>query len=156
MVLPEGETKVVMQIIRERGQTLRRRKLNEVIGEIRCEWCDTREEANQGLQQKTPKEQIFEIHHLIPISQYDGAKITDLDEVALLCANYHRVIHTFPNDQIQSVDGFRQQLQKNLSETNPYSGCPVPPHTALFRPPTPRRRWGRPEAILPSGWQAPF
>ena len=110
--LPEGEAKVVMQIIRERDQTLRRRKLNEVIGEIRCECCDTRGEAYQGLQKEIPKERIFEIHHLIPISQYDGAKITDLDEVALLCANCHRAIHTFPNDQMPSVDEFRQQLQK--------------------------------------------
>ena len=101
-----------MQIIRERDQTLRRRKLNEVIGEIRCECCDTRGEAYQGLQKEIPKERIFEIHHLIPISQYDGAKITDLDEVALLCANCHRAIHTFPNDQMPSVDEFRQQLQK--------------------------------------------
>ena len=110
--LPVGEAKVVMQIIRERDQTLRRRKLNEVIGEIRCECCVIRGEAYQGLQQKTPKEQIFEIHHLIPISRHDGAKITDLDEVALLCANCHRAIHTFPNDQMPSVDEFRQQLQK--------------------------------------------
>ena len=145
-----------MQIIRERDQTLKRQKLNEVIGEIRCECSDTRRKAYHGLKQKTLKEQIFEIHHLIPISQYDGAKITDLDEVALLCANYHRAIHIFTNDQMPSVDEFRQQSQKNLSETNPYSGCPGPPHTALFRPPTPPHRWGRPEAILPSGWQAPF
>jgi hypothetical protein len=110
--LPEGEAKVVMQIIRERDQTLRRRKLNEVIGEIRCECCDTRGDAYQRLQKEIPKERIFEIHHLIPISQYDGAKITDLDEVALLCANCHRAIHTFPNDQMPSVDEFRQQLQK--------------------------------------------
>jgi hypothetical protein len=110
--LPEGEAKVVMQIIRERDQTLRRRKLNEVIGEIRCECCDTRGGAYQGLQKEIPKERIFEIHHLIPISQYEGAKITDLDEVALLCANCHRAIHTFPNDQMPSVDEFRQQLQK--------------------------------------------
>ena len=33
--LPEGEAKIAMQIIRERDQTLRLRKLNEVIGKIR-------------------------------------------------------------------------------------------------------------------------
>ena len=57
-------------------------------------------------------ERVSEIHHIIPISQYNGQKITNLDDLAVLFANCHRAIHTFSNDQMPSVDEFRQQLQQ--------------------------------------------
>ncbi|MGB1920278.1 MAG: HNH endonuclease signature motif containing protein, partial [Candidatus Puniceispirillaceae bacterium] len=58
------------------------------------------------------REWVFETHHIIPTSQYDGQKITNLDDLAVLCASCYRAIHTYPDDQMPSVDKFRQQLQQ--------------------------------------------
>ena len=38
--------------------------------------------------------------------------MTGVDDLAVLCANCHRAIHTFPNDQKPRVDELRQQLQQ--------------------------------------------
>ena len=38
--------------------------------------------------------------------------MTGVDDLTVLCANCHRAIHTFPNDQMPSVNKFRQQLQQ--------------------------------------------
>lgn len=87
---------------RERDPTRRRKKLTEMInrcGKLYCECC-TDEAERYGV----AKERIFEVHHKIPLATYDGAKITNLNEVAVLCANCHRMVHaTKPPKRIEDL-----------------------------------------------------
>jgi 5-methylcytosine-specific restriction protein A len=76
------------------------------VGFLQCECCGTAAEAYPPEYRKS----VFEVHHRRPLSE--GSTLTGVDDLALLCANCHRAIHTFPNDQMPSVDEFRQQLQK--------------------------------------------
>jgi 5-methylcytosine-specific restriction protein A len=108
----EGQVRFSINYTRERNQNLREKKFEEfkkIRGEdsvLYCECCNTTGAAYPG----SLRERVFEIHHIIPISQYDGQKITNLDDLAVLCANCHRAIRAFPDDQMPSIDEFRQQL----------------------------------------------
>ena len=109
-----GQVRLSIHYTRERNQNLRKKKFKEfkkIQGEdgvLYCECCNTTVAAYPG----SLREQVFETHHIIPISQYDGQKITNLGDLAVLCANCHRAIHTFPKDQMPRVNEFCQQLQQ--------------------------------------------
>ena len=107
--MSEGEKKLLQHYKRERRPQLRDMKLKSVmreVGFLQCECCGTAAEAYPPEYRKS----VFEVHHRRPLSE--GSTLTGVDDLALLCANCHRAIHTFPNDQMPSVDEFRQQLQK--------------------------------------------
>ena len=87
----EGKPVLRKHYVRERDHTLRERKLDEVskiYGSVFCYCCGT-----DGTLYGDIKLRIFEVHHHIPLSKYDGAEITNLSEVSVLCANCHRAVH---------------------------------------------------------------
>ena len=87
----EGKPVLRNHYVRERDYTLRQRKLDEVskiCGNVSCHCCGT-----DGARYGDINLRIFEVHHHVPLSRYDGAKITDISKVSVLCANCHRAIH---------------------------------------------------------------
>ena len=102
----EGKPKLTKHYYRERDPYLRRRKLADMICNsdgLSCECCNDKVERYLGR-----AERIFEIHHKIPLASYDGERITELQEVALLCANCHRVIHA--TNPPMTVEDLRAEL----------------------------------------------
>lgn len=85
----EGQLKLVQHGRRERSPGLRRKRIELAGGQPRCEACafdfaETYGERGKG---------FIECHHVIPLSEMDPATPTKLEDLALLCANCHRVVH---------------------------------------------------------------
>lgn len=92
----EGGRNLVEHLRQERSRSLvdaKRRAFREANGMLECEACGV-SEAN--LPDKLG-EGCFEVHHLAPLGQRSGPAVTRIDDLALLCANCHRMIHrSFP------------------------------------------------------------
>ena len=58
-------------------------------GQLDCEACDFNFHKTYGDLGKG----YIECHHTTPLSQISGESITTLDDLALVCANCHRMIH---------------------------------------------------------------
>jgi len=90
-IFAEGRIRTLTLLQRERSPNIRKRLL-EVLHEsedVRCSICSqTYENHHVEL-----RDSAFEVHHIIPVSEYEGAHTTRLSEVTLLCAVCHRIIH---------------------------------------------------------------
>ena len=81
----EGRRKLVLHLVRERNQALVAAKKASVLNHA-CEIC--------GFDSmKTYGEDYCEVHHLTPLAQLDVDAETTLDDLAVVCANCHRIIH---------------------------------------------------------------
>ncbi|MBO9712471.1 HNH endonuclease [Sphingomonas sp.] len=59
-------------------------------GRLACETCGFDFEAAYGPRGRG----VIDCHHLTPLSEYDGVRETRSEDLALLCANCHRMIHS--------------------------------------------------------------
>ncbi|MEU5268169.1 HNH endonuclease [Streptomyces hygroscopicus] len=87
----EGRLLARWTIFRERDPKLRRRKIDRVqrLGQpVRCEVCDFQFDRFYG----PIGEGYIEVHHLLPL-HISGPRETELDDLALLCSNCHRMCH---------------------------------------------------------------
>ena len=88
----EGAILSRMHRVRERDPRLTRRKRNAVLsacGRLTCEVCSFDFGAVYGDLGKD----YIECHHRRPLSDLPHARRTRLEDLALLCANCHRMIH---------------------------------------------------------------
>ncbi|WP_275975390.1 HNH endonuclease [Chromobacterium sp. IRSSSOUMB001] len=86
----EGRVVTELHTRREREPKLRKRLLSSrcASGKLFCEMCGTPPlSANPEL-----REAHFEVHHVVPLSSI-GLRTTRLSDLALLCANCHRLLH---------------------------------------------------------------
>ncbi len=85
----EGRVVTYAHHYRERDPRLRQALIASrlSVGSLRCDMCGYAGE-NVG----NYAESVFEVHHLLPLSR--GARVTKLRDVALLCANCHRAMHS--------------------------------------------------------------
>jgi len=86
----EGRVITELHSRREREPKLRERLLSSRRNAERlfCEMCSApAPSSNEAL-----REAHFEAHHLVPLAS-TGARITRLSDMALLCANCHRLLH---------------------------------------------------------------
>lgn len=77
---------------RERNSKLTREKKDKILmetGKLECEVCKTDFEKLYG----SIGYGFAECHHVNPLSLRDSNEETTLDELAILCANCHRMIH---------------------------------------------------------------
>jgi len=86
----EGKSATKVHIRRERSRTLRANLISRRLekGELCCDLCD----FNGSNVNPKLRDSIFECHHLIPLSIVGETK-TRIQDVALLCANCHRLLH---------------------------------------------------------------
>ena len=88
----EGGVALATHLRRERSRQLteaKRRAYRAEHGQLSCQACGLTEtdlppEIGEG---------CFEVHHTQPLGQREGAVVTTLDDLALLSANCHRLIH---------------------------------------------------------------
>lgn len=88
----EGKILTKLHISRERNRDLIRKKKTDVLkrlSSLKCEVCSFDFEAKYGERGSG----FAEIHHLKPLSSLMPASITRLEDLAVLCANCHRMIH---------------------------------------------------------------
>lgn len=88
----EGGVALVTHFRRERNRQLseaKRRSYRAENGALSCQACGL---AESGLPEGIA-EACYEVHHLIPIGDREAPVRTRLDDLAVLCANCHRLIH---------------------------------------------------------------
>lgn len=103
----EGRIRYRRHRVRERSAVLRRMKKEQVrvqTGRLVCEVCGFDYEERYG----PLGEDFIECHHAMPLADGEDRETT-LDDLVLLCANCHRMIHgTSP---MFSPDELREQLR---------------------------------------------
>jgi len=102
----EGRKKFVTHLQRERKPWLVEAKKTKVLnetGRLACEACgfDFR---------KVYGEDFAEAHHRAPLSAVETDTETTLDDLAVLCANCHRMIHR--TKPMESIEQFRKRLAR--------------------------------------------
>jgi len=78
--------------LRERDNKINRRKKELYFkqnGKLNCEVCDFDFYMAYGELGKG----FIEVHHKTPLSEIDGETKTNLDDLALVCPNCHRMLH---------------------------------------------------------------
>ena len=88
----EYEKRVFLRAIRERNRKavlLKKKKVFEQKGKLECEICGFDFEKIYG----ELGNQFCECHHTVPVSELGGVRSTKLSDLAIVCANCHRIIH---------------------------------------------------------------
>jgi len=103
----EGKKRLRIHYSRERSSQ-RKQKLAEVQnqkGKTSCEACNATDNQYSNIKANS----IFEVHHIIPLSRADGEIETKLQDLAVLCANCHRAIHSI--NPMPSVIEFKKNIR---------------------------------------------
>jgi len=88
----EGNPRLVAHLRRERNASLVKSKKKETLkatGKLRCEVCEFDFSETYG----EYGEDFCEVHHLKQLSKADGVIKTELQDLAVVCSNCHRIIH---------------------------------------------------------------
>jgi 5-methylcytosine-specific restriction enzyme A len=89
---PEGNLLTRIHVVRERSRKLVEAKKRAVIaqtGRLACECCGFEFEVRYG----PPGAGFIECHHKTPVSKLRPGDVTRLADLAVVCANCHRIIH---------------------------------------------------------------
>jgi 5-methylcytosine-specific restriction protein A len=94
---PEGRllTRIHLQKERERSEKAVRQKKEKVLedtGRLVCEACGFDFAERYG----DRGDGFAECHHTVPLAKLDGSRGTRLKDLAIVCANCHRMIHRTP------------------------------------------------------------
>lgn len=84
----EGRRRLVLHLQRERNQTVVRNK-KKLATSLACEICG----FSFGLAYSSAASDYCEVHHLLPLSEVERSTRTRMEDLAILCANCHRVVH---------------------------------------------------------------
>ncbi|MFN8290250.1 MAG: HNH endonuclease [Chitinophagaceae bacterium] len=111
----EGQVLYRLHKLRERDSSIARKKKNSVLkntGRLACQVCNFDFFLNYGDLGKG----YIECHHLTPLSSLKSETKTSLDDLALVCANCHRMLHKMI-DRID-IDRLRIIFLYNKTERN--------------------------------------
>ena len=104
----EGRKRLLVHLARERDKRLVLKK-KKSLSSLACEVCSFSFASVYGL----PAAEYCEVHHLLPLGDADGERKTSLKDLAVLCANCHRVIHLrnppFTIDEVKTMLRARQK-----------------------------------------------
>ena len=111
MAFAEGNQALKEHLVRERNQTLVKRKRESVLkatGRLRCEACDfdfldRYGELGRG---------FAEVHHRVGLSHHSNEVITRLEDLAVVCSNCHRMLHR--RKPLLSVKALRKLLSRQV------------------------------------------
>jgi 5-methylcytosine-specific restriction enzyme A len=90
----EGRYLLRLHAYQERNRSLRNKKINSVLasgGSLACEVCEFDFAQKYGERGRG----YIECHHVEPL-HVGGEKVRSINDLALLCSNCHRMIHTKP------------------------------------------------------------
>lgn len=105
----EGGARAVRVLRRERDPKLRRAKLAQVRAKgtaISCEVCD----FDFGTRYGPRGNGYIEVHHRLPL-HVSGPVQTTLDDLALLCANCHRMVHAGRWISVEDLQGIHRSAE---------------------------------------------
>ena len=99
----EGDAKLIWHLARERDKSIVKEKKSRAIadGQLNCEVC------NFSFQKKFDVD-FIECHHRTPINE--GGRITKLSDLALVCANCHRMLHKHIDGEYLSVEKLQSKF----------------------------------------------
>lgn len=89
----EGEARLVSHLHRERDRALVIAKKERVLrekGRLICEACGLDFLAVYG----PGGDRCCEVHHIKPLADAEGRVVTRMQDLALLCSNCHRIVHS--------------------------------------------------------------
>lgn len=117
----EGEVLLRQHRLRERDRALVSKKKEQAFrrdGVLQCEACgfifgEVYGELGEG---------FIECHHTTPLAHLRPGQITRLQDLALVCANCHRMLHR--NGQIRSISALQDVIQS--ARAQPLSGRDSP------------------------------
>ncbi len=106
----EGEVIYKLHKYRERNSRINKKKKELALkryGSLQCEVCgfdffQTYGERGKG---------YIECHHKVPLSNLEPGTETKLDDLALVCANCHRILHRKTDDM--SIDNLKSLLKNS-------------------------------------------
>jgi 5-methylcytosine-specific restriction protein A len=87
-VASEGHQRLVLHLQRERNQTIVRNKKKRAAS-LDCEACGFSFDRAYG----SAAGDYCEVHHLLLLSEVEDTTRTRVEDLAILCANCHRVVH---------------------------------------------------------------
>ncbi|MDI7775873.1 HNH endonuclease [Asticcacaulis sp. EMRT-3] len=99
--------------IKRNSKIIRRKKAStmESYGQLACEVCNFDFRKKYG----ELGDSFAEVHHLKPIAENTTATITKLDDLAIVCANCHRMLH---RKNLLSIDKLKQLISAaEISDT---------------------------------------
>lgn len=107
--IQEGNPRLVAHLRRERSAAIVQAKKAATLkatGKLCCEACgfdfqETYGEIGEG---------FCEVHHLLPLSKSDGKTRTELEDLAVVCSNCHRIIHR--TDPMLGISKLKKQLSR--------------------------------------------
>lgn len=103
----EGRSLYKLHKVRERNHAIVERKKEQALkkyGKLACEACMFVFEDFYGPEGKD----FIECHHRIPLASFKVSSKTTLDDLALVCANCHRILHR--NISSLSIDQLREKI----------------------------------------------
>ena len=102
----EGRRRLVLHLQRERSQAVVRNKKSLAMS-LDCEVCGfSFARTYEGI-----ATDYCEVHHLLPLSDVEDVTTTRMDDLAILCANCHRVVH------LQNPPYTLEQVRKMLGKS---------------------------------------
>jgi 5-methylcytosine-specific restriction protein A len=103
---PEGGIIYRLHKTRERSGILAQKKRSQVLaatGKLECEVCSFDFKSTYG----DLGNEFCEVHHRTPLSQLSGETKTQLEDLAVVCSNCHRMLHRMKE---MSMDGLRELI----------------------------------------------
>lgn len=110
----EGKVLTRVHRVRERDKKIVKRKKEEALkqhGTLQCEACGFNFSETYG----ADVEGVIDLHHTKPLHTLQPGDKTKLTDLALLCANCHRVVHS--QRKWLSVAEVKERYQANLKQS---------------------------------------
>ncbi len=109
---PEGKEKYKLHRHLERDTSIGKKVKEQRLDEVICDVCnfsflDTYGELGAG---------FIEAHHTVPVSEMKGTRKTKANEIALVCSNCHRMLHSGEN--LLSIEELQEMLRKRVKSHN--------------------------------------
>jgi hypothetical protein len=101
----EGRRRLVLHLQRERNQTLVRKK-KEQAASLDCEICGFSFKRTYS----GASGDYCEVHHVLPLSKVEQTTRTRMEDLAILCANCHRVVHLRDDPEPYTLNEVRRML----------------------------------------------
>ena len=105
----EGNVVYRLHRSRERSSSVSKKKKQAVLnetGRLECEACGFDFKVTYG----DLGNEFCEVHHRVPLSELDAQTKTRLKDLAVVCANCHRMLHRMED---MSVAGLKQMLDRS-------------------------------------------
>lgn len=104
----EGKSHLVTHLYRERNLKIvadKKRIFLENTGSLRCEACGFDFHEVYGINGQG----FCEVHHRQPLHQSEGVVKTELEDLAIVCSNCHRIIHRI--DPMHSIQELKEIIR---------------------------------------------